>query len=62
MEAADALVPAAASTDGAQGADAPKMLFQPGGIVFEVLAVSAFLRGRVLFTERNPSEDFRKEK
>ena len=41
VEAADAGIPAATSADGTQGADPLKILFQHGGIVIEVIAVSA---------------------
>ena len=63
MEATDALIPAAAPSDGAQGADTPEMLFQPGGVVFEVPAVTALvINGGCLFAGRRPSEHLLDEK
>ncbi len=48
VEATDALIPAAASADGAQGADTLEILFQQGRIVIEVPAGSTLLLSRCL--------------
>lgn len=63
MEAAYAGISAAASSDGAEGADTLKILFQHGGIVIEVFAVPALdLTRCFLFTKMHPSGHLHDEK
>jgi len=55
MDAADAGIPTAAAADRTQTADTLEIFFQHGGIVMEVLTVSASaLSGCFLFTKMHP--------
>jgi hypothetical protein len=63
VEAANAGISAAAAADGTQAADPLEILFQQGGIVIEVLAVSALALIRCfLFTGMHPSGQIHDEK
>jgi hypothetical protein len=63
VEAANPGIPAAATADGTQAADPLEIVFQHGGIVIEVLAVSALALARCLpFTGMHPSGQIHDEK
>jgi hypothetical protein len=63
VEVADTGVPAAAAADRTQAADPLEILFQHGGIVIEVLTVSALVVTRWFhFTKTHPSGQISDEK
>jgi hypothetical protein len=63
VEAADPGIPAAAASNGTQAADPLEILFQHGGIVIEMLAVSALALARCFpFTGMHPSGQIHDEK
>jgi hypothetical protein len=63
VEAADTGIPAAAAADRTQAADTLEIFFQHGGIVIEVLTVSALALTRwFLSAKRRPSGQIQDEK